>query len=151
MRYSKTYWRACSFYWSMQQVVIRGNINRNVTLLKKKKLFHSFWKKTFGRVLPSAPIFENQAIQICIIYLILSRYLKIRCFLLHFPKKHHFAYWVLYPSGKLTLETALPFQVHTTLLYWAIHTYWAYDFWKLLLGNKGKGRQKLQRLLKWWQ
>lgn len=125
----------------MQQVVIWGNINRNVTLLKEKKLFHSFWKKTFGRVLPSAPIFENQAIQRCIIYLILSRYLKIRGFLLHFPKKHHFAYRALYPFGKLMLETALRFQVHTTLLYRALYTYWAYDFWKLLLGNKGKGRK----------
>lgn len=78
---------ACSFYSSMQQVLTWGNIKRNVSFTwEKKKQFHSFWK-TFGRVLPSAPIFENQAIQTLIIYLILARYWKIRGFLLHFPTK----------------------------------------------------------------
>jgi len=122
----------------MQQVVIWGNINRNVTLLWEK-IISQFLEKTFGRVLPSAPIFENQAIQICIIYLILSWYLKTRSFLLHFPKHHLFAYQLLYPSGKLTLETALPFQVHTILLYWALHTHWAYDFWRCFWEIKKMG------------
>lgn len=40
---------------------------------------------------------------------------------------------------KTDTETGLPFQAHTTLLHWALHTYWAYDFWKLLLEIRVRG------------
>lgn len=98
-------------------------------------------------MLPSAPIFENQAIEIFIIYLILSRYLKIRGFLLHFPREYHGAYQELHPSGKPTLETN-SFQVHITLLIpGSANILRVYDFPKLPWGSKVK-REKLETLLK---
>lgn len=44
----------------MQQVIIWGDINWNVIFLKEEKITSQFLEKTFGRVLPSAPIFETK-------------------------------------------------------------------------------------------
>lgn len=64
----------------MQQVIIWGDINWNVILLKEEKNYFTVFRKNIWQSAAICTNIWNQAIQICIIHLILWRYLKIRLF-----------------------------------------------------------------------